>query len=761
MMACDPSRRQARSDLLATAGDFSRNFEFFKAVLHRSSRPRNKGCSMRKLSGQTLRGRRLQVVVLGAFVAVTFGFCPQSSASDSVGRKVAPFVLKDYRGKEHSLAALLREKKAVAIVFLGTECPLAKLYGPRMQALSKEFEAKGVAFIGIDSNRQDAVVEMDAFARQQGLTIPILKDLSNRVADDFGATRTPEAFLIDAQGVIRYQGRIDNQYTFGAGVGYAQPQLKRRDLAVAVDEVVAGKPVSVATTEAKGCIIGRVREPKKESAVSYSNQISRLLNQRCVYCHRTGEIGPFAMTKYDEVAGWGEMIAEVVREQRMPPWHANPAHGKFANENVLSEKEKELIYAWVDAGCPEGNPAELPPPPKFTEGWLLERAPDKVVYMNDKPVDIKAEGVDPYRYYVADPGFKEDKWVRSAQCLPSNPAVVHHIIVFIAPPQAVERMVEREKQIEADLAQNKNVDPQALRARRRAERIARAQAAKKQAAAKPAGPKDTKGKSGKGDATAGRGGGDGDIAGMDLLCGFAPGTRPFIAPPGMAKLVPAGWKFIFQMHYTPNGSPQKDRSAIGLLFDDPAKVTHRLTTTNTANVEFEIPAYAEDYKVESRKKFVRDTLFIGMYPHMHVRGKSFRYELTYPDGKKEILLDVPRYDFNWQNWFKLEKSLVIPAGSEMLCTAHFDNSENNLYNPDPTKPVRWGDQTWEEMMIGWYDAAFPKAEAAKLLREQQEADLKALQEQAQRIQKRYARQQQKQPQKAESSPKGEKQKPAG
>jgi hypothetical protein len=229
----------------------------------------------------------------------------------------------------------------------------------------------------------------------------------------------------------------------------------------------------------------------------------------------------------------------------------------------------------------------------------------------------------------------------------------------------------------------------------------------------------------------------------------------------MAKLVPAGWKFIFQMHYTPNGSPQKDRSAIGLLFDDPAKVTHRLTTTNTANVEFEIPAYAEDYKVESRKKFVRDTLFIGMYPHMHVRGKSFRYELTYPDGKKEILLDVPRYDFNWQNWFKLEKPFVIPAGSEMLCTAHFDNSESNLYNPDPTKPVRWGDQTWEEMMIGWYDAAFPKAEAAKLLREQQEADLKALQEQAQRIQKRYARQPQKQQQKAESSPKGEKQKPAG
>jgi peroxiredoxin len=696
---------------------------------------------MRKFHCVTLWG-----MLLGSFIAPTFSLCAAASGSDSsVGRKIASFMLKDYRGKEHSLAALLREKKAVAIVFLGTECPVAKLYGPRMEALSKEFETKGVAFLGIDSNRQDAIIEMDAFARQQGLSFPILKDLSNRVADEFGASRTPEAFVVDAQGVIRYQGRIDNQYTFGAGVGFAQPQLKRRDLAIAVDEILAGKPVSVATTQAKGCLIGRVREPKKESSVTYSNQISRLFNQRCVYCHRPGEIGPFAMTKYDEVAGWGEMIAEVVREQRMPPWHANPAHGKFANANVLTESEKGLIFAWVDAGCPEGNPAELPPPPKFTAGWLLERTPDKVVYMNDKPVDIKAEGVDPYRYYVADPGFKEDKWVSSAQCLPSNPSVVHHIIVFVAPPEAVDRIVESQKRALEELAKGKSngEDPQLVRARRRAARI-RAEAARNQAAAKQSGPKQANGKAGKAER---RNGGEGDISSMDLLCGFAPGTRPFVAPPGMAKLVPAGWKFIFQMHYTPNGSPQKDRSAIGLLFADPTHVTHRLATANAANADFEIPAYAEDYKVESRKKFVRDTLFIGMYPHMHMRGKSFRYELTYPDGKKEILLDVPRYDFNWQNWFKLEKPLTIPAGAEMVCTAHYDNSEDNLCNPDPSKPVRWGDQTWEEMMIGWYDAAFPKAEAAKLLQEQHEADLKALQEQVQRIQARFARQKASQQQK--------------
>jgi peroxiredoxin len=653
---------------------------------------------------------------------------PQSS----VGRRVESFSLKDYRGKDHSLADLLRGRKALAVVFLGTECPLAKLYSPRMTELAKDFDAKGVGFVGIDSNRQDAITELDGFARQQGLTFPILKDVGNKVADQFGATRTPEAFVLDAEGTIRYQGRIDDQYTFGAGVGYAKPQLKRRDMAEAVAELLAGKTVSVPVTEARGCIIGRVKQAQKQADVTYSNQVVRILNQRCVTCHRPGAIGPFAMTNYDEVAGWGEMIAEVIREQRMPPWHANPAYGHFANAAVLSDKEKSDIYAWVEAGCPEGNPAELPPAPKFPEGWLLERTPEKIVYMSDAPVDVKAEGVEPYRYYVADPGFKEDKWIKSAECMPGNPSVVHHIIVFVAPPEAVDKLVEMQKRQAEELAKAGN-DPETIRKQRLERRLARRGRARRPAQ-QPSEGRNAVNLGGRGDA---------DISGMDLLCGFAPGTRPFQAPAGMAKKVPAGWKFIFQLHYTPNGAPQKDRSAIGLLFEDPQKITHRLATSNTANFEFVIPPNTDDYKVEADKAFVRDTLLLSMYPHMHIRGKSFRYELTWPDGRKEILLDVPRYDFNWQNWFMLTQPLLIPAGSKLHCTAYFDNSENNLFNPDPSKPVYWGDQTWEEMMIGWYDVAFPKDEAEQLLAEQRDADRKEFEEAAQRIQKRIQEQREK------------------
>jgi peroxiredoxin len=686
----------------------------------------------------THRERRAVWVALAivGLAGSAWGAGAGTPSQPAVGRKVAPFTLQDYRGKEHSLAALLAEHKSgVAVVFIGTECPLAKLYAARMQELSLEFAKKGVAFIAVDANRQDAITQIEAFARLNGLTFPILKDVGNKVADQLGATRTPEAFFIDGEGTVRYHGRIDDQFTFGAGVGFSQPQLKRRDLAIAVGEVLAGKPVSVATTDFKGCLIGRIREPQKDAAVTYSNQVSRLLNARCVACHRPGEIGPFSMTKYDEVAGWGEMIVEVVRDQRMPPWHANPKYGKFSNENVLSQAEKDTIYSWVDAGCPEGNSAELPPPPKFTEGWLLDRQPDAVVYMTPQPVDVKAEGVEPYRYYVADPGFNEDKWVRSAQCLPSNPGVVHHIIVFIAPPQIADKVIEKQKrQLEA-LAKAKasGKSPEQLRAEFRAARLAHAKKAK---SAKPATGKPAAGKPAQAEEN-----GDDDISATDLLCGFAPGTRPFLAPDGMAKLVPAGWKFIFQMHYTPNGRPQKDRSSIGLLFVEGDSVKDRLVTTNTSNFQFEIPAFADDYRVDAQKKFARDTLFIGMYPHMHMRGKDFRYELAYPDGRREILLDVPRYDFNWQNWFKLEKPLVIPAGANLLCTAHFDNSANNLCNPDPSKPVHWGDQTWEEMMIGWYDVAYPKADAQKLIDAQRELERQEWQKAMKQMQEKAAKEQ--------------------
>ena len=565
-----------------------------------------------------------------------------------LGKQIQEFSLQDFRGRTHSLAEHA-EAPVVVVYFMGTECPLAKLYAPRMQSLANRFAEQQVVFLGINSNVQDSITELSSYARLHRVRFPILKDVGNRVADQFGATRTPQVFVLDAQRKIRYLGRIDSQYSFGSGVGLAKPQPAREDLAVAIEQVLAGKQVSIPVTKAVGCLIGRVARPNEKSEVTYSQQISRLVQRRCLECHRPGQIAPFAMTSYQQVAGWGEMIREVVQQQRMPPWHASSEHGKFRNENRLTAKEIGLVETWVANGCPEGDPKQLPKPKTFTDAWFLQQQPDALVYMTPRPVPVKSEGVESYRRYTVDPGFTEDKWVRIAECRPGNRAVVHHIIVYVLPPGGEKSEPSGRKRF-----------PRRI-----------------------------------------------------FLAGFAPGTRPLQTPEGWAKRVPAGSRLMFEMHYTPIGSRQVDRSAVALVFAHEKDVTHELHTAGAINSRFVIPAHDPHYRVESEDVLRSDVEMISLYPHMHMRGKSFRYEVTYPDGKKEVLLDVPRFDFNWQNSYIFQAPKQIPRGSRLRCTAVYDNSAANLANPDPARTIRWGQQTWDEMMIGYYDFGVPRKVTGK------------------------------------------------
>ena len=305
------------------------------------------------------------------------GMGSTAAAADApLGRTIETLTGRDFQGQEHKLADYAGHP-VIIVAFLGTECPLARLYGPRLQEIAADYAEQGVAVIGVNSNLQDSLSEIGAYARRGGISFPIIKDSGNAIADQFGAERTPEVFVLDADRKIRYRGRIDDQYV----VGVVRNAATRHDLREAVDELLAGRTVSEPETTALGCIIGRTREVNEDSPVTSSNQIARLFNDRCVECHRAGEIGPFPMTSYDDVAGWGEMIAEVVSERRMPPWHAHPDHGTFLNDRRLTDAERELISVWVENGCPEGDPSELPQPRQFTEGWALPRAPDAVYAM--------------------------------------------------------------------------------------------------------------------------------------------------------------------------------------------------------------------------------------------------------------------------------------------------------------------------------------------------------------------------------------------
>ncbi|REK18829.1 MAG: thiol-disulfide isomerase [Planctomycetota bacterium] len=559
----------------------------------------------------------------------------EATASTPLGKQIANFELRDFGGKPYTLDAL-RDRQAVVVAFLGTECPLAKLYAPRLVQLADRFADSGVAFLAINANQQDSLSEMAAYAKSHKLNFPLLKDVGNVVADQMGAVRTPEVFLLDGDRKVCYRGRIDDQYV----VGRQRDAATREDLALAIEELLAGKPVSQAVTEAPGCFIGRVYEPLEDAEVTYTGDVAAVLNRRCVECHRDGEIAPFALTSYDDVVGWAETIAEVIKDERMPPWHANPDYGTFSNDCRMSQEEKQLIYDWVAAGAPEGDPADLPKQPEFFAGWRLPRI-DQEVFMSDEAFRVPAEGTVSYKYFWVDPGFTEDKWIQGAQCKAGNREVVHHIIVFVKPPPGGKRT--------------------------------------------------------------GRGKG----ISRGFLAATAPGADPLLLEDGMAKFVPAGSQLVFQMHYTPNGSAQDDRSSIGLMFADPADVRKEVNTLAAQNHLLFIPPREPNYQTSAWHTFRRDTLLLSMFPHMHVRGKAFRYEVRYPDGTEEILLDVPRYDFNWQQTYELAEPKLLPKGTRMRCLAAYDNSTDNIANPNPDRIVHWGDQTWDEMLIGFMEVTDP------------------------------------------------------
>lgn len=369
---------------------------------------------MRALNSVFLLIVWLSAPILPAQVAQYFEHCP-------------PFELRDFRGKSYSLTDVDRPYKVLA--FLGTECPLAKLYANRLNELAANFTQQVVVW-GINANQQDSISDMASFVTKHELKFPLLKDVGAVVADRLTAERTPEVLLLDEQNRVRYRGRIDDQY----GVGYARKAPTRRDLRIAIQELIEHDHVSVPATEAVGCVIGRPNKKEPTGDVTYFRDVTQILRRHCVECHQQGQIAPFALTDYDEVVGWSETIREVIVEGRMPPWHANPDHGTFANARSLTEQEQAVLFSWIDNGMPPGEKADEPQIPKTVLGWSLPSVPDLEIAMASSPFEVPADGTVEYQYFVADPKFDEDKWVVAAEVVPGNHAVVHHAIVFVRPP---------------------------------------------------------------------------------------------------------------------------------------------------------------------------------------------------------------------------------------------------------------------------------------------------------------------------------------
>ena len=555
-----------------------------------------------------------------------------AGADAIVGKRAENFSLADANGNTHTLAQY-QDSDVVVVVFLGIDCPLAKVYMPRLDELAREFSMRSVILLGVYSNSRDKPSELAGLAKASHIGFPLLRDAGNTVADQFNATRTPEVFVLDQHRVVRYHGRIDDQYNIGARRGTPF----QCDLRVAVQEVLAEREVTIPSTDVAGCMIERVRRIAPSGSVTYTKDIAAILERRCVSCHRKGEVAPFPLTTFNEVSGWAETIHEVIKTRRMPPWFANPRYGVFANDCSLDEKEIQAVNTWIDNGCPEGDQAEGHSRHVFEVGWGINK-PD-VVYTMPYKFNVPAEGTLQYQYFTVDSDVKQDLWVTSAEARPGNAAVVHHL-VFCAVAPGVDLRFPAEVQ--------------------------------------------TKGQ---------------------IVAIYAPGMNAWQFPEGMALHIEKGSQLILQAHYTPNGNALQDRSYVGLHLAHASTIKAAVVNSMAMNWNIRIAPYASFTQHTASVVFQQDNLLLSLFPHMHYRGKSFRFEALYVDGHREILLDVPRYDFNWQLRYDLAQPKLLPKGTLLTCIGTYDNSEDNLSNPDPSKTVSAGFDTNDEMLIGYFTVA--------------------------------------------------------
>lgn len=425
------------------------------------------------------------------------------------------------------------------------------------------------------------------------------------------------------------------------GSGYSLDAPRANYLTDALDALLASKPPNIAATLAPGCDLDQ-KAAKPATNTTYHAHIARLVQAHCIECHREGGVAPFTLESYKDVVAHAGQIKRVVEKGTMPPWFAAPpAKGPspWVNDRSLAKVEKDELLAWLGGDKAVGNEADAPLPRHFAAGWKIGK-PDLVV-TPAKAVKVKAEGTMPYQYVVADTNLTEDKWVQAMEIRPSAKQVVHHVLAFVIPPKGESARFD----LSSSVAQNEAMGYYAI---------------------------------------------------------YVPGNTSLVYPDGFGKRFPKGSKVRFQIHYTPNGTATEDKVEMGMIFAK-QKPKHEVLVAGILNSGLKIPPGNDNYKETAWVPVPFDAVILGFLPHMHLRGKAFRYEVTPPGGKPEVLLDIPRYDFNWQLLYNLAEPKRIPRGSGLTATGWFDNSDKNPANPDPKKTVKWGPQTFDEMLLGYVE----------------------------------------------------------
>lgn len=579
---------------------------------------------------------------------------PVPAAEHGVGRLTADLQFRDLSGQTHQLSDF-RSSRALVLAVTSTSCPLSRRYLPRLAELARTYAARDCRFILINPVPTDRPADMQAAAAALGDHALYVSDPDERLIQQLGALTTTDVFVLDAARTVVYHGAVDDQY----GIGYSLPEPRHRYLADALDALQNGTSPRIAATSAPGCALDPQPAASTHSTVTWHNRISRILQQNCLDCHRSGGVGPFGLETYDEALAHAAMIRQVVQQQLMPPWFAAPqpgqAHSPWANDRSLSAQDRDDLLAWLSSDRPLGDPADAPLPRNFpADEWTIG-TPDLIVQL-PQPISVPAEGTMPYQYVHVTTTLTEDKWIQGYEIRPTDRSVVHHVLVNVD---------------ETEDGQPRNQS-------------------------------------------------EGSGAGYWAL--YVPGNSSQVYPPGFARRLPAGATVSFQIHYTPNGTATQDQLQLGVRYASSAP-QHVVQTIFVADTELDIPPHAAAHIESITRPVPTDIHVLGYMPHLHVRGKSFEYTLTTADGRTESLLNIPRYDFNWQLRYEYREPRVLPKGSRITVSAVFDNSAQNPANPNPAQRVTWGEQTFDEMLIGYVETFVPLSAARSPRRNRSAGDL--------------------------------------
>ncbi len=602
---------------------------------------------------------RLGLAVSVGLAAAVEAHADAKAAAKKVESRAIRFSLMDLNGTIHRLEQN-DGRRVRAFIFVSTECPVSNGYIKGLNELYAKMAQSGLTaeLFGVVSDpsvtRTQALKHFEEFKTE----FPILFDASGLLAQALMPSHVPEAFVLDRDDKLVYRGAIDNSWE---AIGRRRPKAEKEYLADAITLASNGKSVVIEETKAVGCLFEMPPQGDVKAKVTYTRDIAPIIQTRCLNCHREGQVAPFALADYDQTAKHAKQIVRVTQDRIMPPWIPLPGHDKFVAERWLTDRELELFTIWAETGRAKGDDADLPPAPKFAEGWRLGQ-PDLIVKMAE-PFTVPADGPDLLQNFVIPIEVSEDKLVAAIEFHPGNKRVAHHSVLFLDASGAARRLD---------------------------------QATPEPGYANFGGP---------------------GFLPSGALGGWSVGNTQRPLPNGMGRYLKKGSELVVQMHYHPTGRQETDQSEIGIYFvkkpveeslKEPATLVGSIWV---ANYEMDIAAGENDYQRSTSYTLPKDVIMVGVVPHMHLLGKTMRVTATLPDTTVKTLIDIKNWNYNWQDEYYYERPFKLPAGTRLDVEAVFDNSDSNPSNPSsPPKRVTWGDGTKDEMLFCFFLLSSEKTE---------------------------------------------------